>query len=164
MDKSTFENLIAYIPEMRARTKMQENFRKRILANTGKMIKFKYVGDNKKTIVITGRIPSKKNSRNIFVRNGKPISNPSKKYAEWHEQASWELLSQKPPKNIEHCEIEMKFYAPDNRAADLDNRATSVLDLLVDNGVIVDDSWFVVNRLTLIFMGKSDKPRVEINI
>lgn len=115
-------------------------------------------------IIITGRIPSLKNSKVISCRNGRPLVLPSKAYREWHEIASWELVAQKPPRGIEHCEIEIKFYAPDKRHTDLTNKAESLMDLLVDLEVIEDDNWEVVRKLTLEFMGKSDKPRAEITL
>jgi len=71
----------------------------------------------------------------------------------------------RPKKPIDKCKIEMIFYAPDKRKSDLDNKATTILDLFVDNGFIKDDSWFVVEHESLHF-GGIDKlnPRAEIII
>ena len=52
---------------------------------------------------------------------------------------------------------------PDNRRADLTNKAESIMDLLVDCKVIVDDSWQEVPRLLLNCGGVDQKnPRVDI--
>ena len=123
-------------------------------------------------IIIRGRIPSKKNSVVIFVRNGKLFKMPSNKYREWHKDASLQLVGQKPiplamtglPFVKVNC-IELRIFAPDRRASDLTNKAESVMDLLVDNKILADDNWFVVPIVLLTFGGvdKAD-PRVEITI
>lgn len=60
-------------------------------------------------------------------------------------------------------EIQIEFWMPDNRRADLTNKAESVMDLLVDLKIITDDSWQCVPSLTLQSKG-IDKinPRAEI--
>lgn len=115
-------------------------------------------------ITINGRIPSKKNSKQIVCRGRFPMLLSSKAYQAWHETASWELKSQKPPQGIDLCEIHIKLYAPDMHKADLTNKAESIMDLLVDNGVIVDDNWWVVRKITLEFMLKDKNPRAEVFI
>lgn len=121
-------------------------------------------------IIIRGRIPSKKNSVVMFVRNGKLFKMPSNKYREWHKDASEQLKGQYPLAValsgipiVKVQAIELRLFAPDKRAADLTNKAESVMDLLVDNGIIADDNWFVVPIILLTFGGvdKAD-PRVEI--
>jgi Holliday junction resolvase RusA-like endonuclease len=54
---------------------------------------------------------------------------------------------------------------PDNRRTDLSNKAESIMDLLVDNGILEDDCWQIVPILALQGM-KVDKenPRAEIFI
>ena len=113
--------------------------------------------------IIHGRIPSKKNSR-ISTRSGRTY--PSKDYQEWHKEQSLALkIVRKPVKPIERCEIVIIFYAPDKRRADLSNKAESIMDLLVDNGFLVDDNWFVCGCLALIFAGiDRKKPRAEVQI
>ncbi len=116
-------------------------------------------------LILTGRIPSKKNQKIIVCRGKFPQVLPSKKYSEWHDVAMVELMTQKPPKGISNCQIEAKFYFPDNRAADLSNKFESVADLLVDYGVLTDDSWQVMYKVTLASMGvDKEKPRCEITI
>ena len=113
-------------------------------------------------LTIKGRCPSKKNSR-INTRSGRSF--PSKKYKEWHEQASWQLYTQEKPLNVEHCTVELYFHAPDKRRWDLTNKAESIMDLLVDNGILKDDNAHVVSKLTLVNCGFDKKdPRVIIMI
>lgn len=100
------------------------------------------------TLCLTGHVPSKKNSR-LTVRGGRSI--PGKAYAEWHRRAMSELFPQrvgKPTaKNV--VRMEMSFALADNRRRDLDNMASSVLDLLQDAGIIADDCWREIPELTL---------------
>ncbi|MGI9118433.1 MAG: hypothetical protein ACR2IQ_02700 [Minisyncoccia bacterium] len=110
-----------------------------------------------KEITIYGRVPSKKNSR-ITTRSGRSF--PSAKYTEWHKDASLQLIGK--PK-IETDYLEIHFYFPDNRRCDLTNKAESIMDLLVDNGLLEDDSWQVIPNLRLKFEAvDKDNPRCII--
>lgn len=61
--------------------------------------------------------------------------------------------------------IEMKFWFPDRRKADLTNKAESIMDLLVDAGIIEDDNVNVCPRVWLEFCGMDrEAARVEIYI
>jgi Holliday junction resolvase RusA-like endonuclease len=105
-------------------------------------------------IKLTGRIPSKKNSRCLFVRGGKLVNIPSAKYAEWHKQALTQVADvRKDNFLLGQVTVEIDFYAPDKRASDLSNKAESIMDLLVDAGILSDDNWWVVNKLVLNFRG-----------
>ena len=112
------------------------------------------------TIIILGRIPSKKNSR-INTRSGRSF--PSKKYKEWHDDASRQLMQYKK-EYFDDCSINLFFHMPDNRKADITNKAESVMDMLVDNGILKDDCWQVVNELYMYAELDRINPRVEINI
>jgi|SRR5665213_3195249 len=98
-------------------------------------------------ITIPGRTPSKKNSRVCFVRAGKLFNIPSKAYAEWHKAALNMLPSGLILIDIK--EVTLHFYAPDKRGTDLSNKAESIMDLLVDKGIIKDDNWFIIPKLIL---------------
>ena len=114
-------------------------------------------------ITVKGRIPSKKNMRNLFVRGGKLFNIPSKNYKKWHDEASKELPSMPPFNKVSN--IELRFFAPDKRSADLTNKAESILDLLVDNNILEDDNWFLLEKVVLYFMGVDrENPRCEISI
>ncbi len=114
-------------------------------------------------IVLTGRVPSKKNSKRVFCRGKYPTVIPSEKHQEWHKVASVELLQFSNNALKRSKTLRMTFYPPDARKADLTNKAESVMDLLVDNGYLEDDNWFEVSGL-LLMMGGIDNlnPRVEI--
>lgn len=116
-------------------------------------------------LVIRGRIPSKKNQKIIVCRGKYPLLLPSKKYTEWHKEASAQIVDSVPKKPIKNCSIDLVLYAPDKRKADLTNKAESVMDLLVDMGFLEDDNWFVVGNLNLKFGGVDrENPRVVIDI
>lgn len=98
-------------------------------------------------ITITGLTPSKKNSR-INLRNG--MSFPSKKYTEWHKDATRQLIGIEP---IKSTKLEVTFFAGDNRKFDLSNKFESIADLFVDNGLLEDDNWEFLNDIHLKFGG-----------
>lgn len=130
-------------------------------------------------ILVSGRIPSKKNSKNIvllgadgrtkqLIHSGiiRPILLPSNEYLEWqrNKSSSADILKHKD-KEFHKVSITLTFYPPDRRSADLTNKADSIMDLLKDNKICIDDNWFVVPEL-ILRRGPIDKldPRVEILI
>lgn len=118
-------------------------------------------------LTIEGDCPSKKNSRAFGTANGRIMSFPGSKYRQWHRDASKLLMAFK--KNFlpleEVVRIELEFYPQTKRRGDLTNKAESIMDLLVDNGFLKDDTWFVVPEITLKFGGVDpENPRVEIKI
>jgi len=116
-------------------------------------------------LVITGRIPSKKNSKVMSCRGDKPRLFPSAKFKRWHADAMKQLMVQRAKKGIDKCKIELTFFAPDKRIADLTNKAESVMDLLVDDGIITNDSWFMVSEIMLRFGGvDKESPRVIVHV
>lgn len=116
-------------------------------------------------LILSGRIPSKKNSKIMVCRGKRPILLPSEQYAAWQVVSSWELKRQKPEKGVTQCEIVATFFLPDARRTDLSNKWESVGDLLVDNGILVDDNCTVITKLTLVYGGIDKvKPRVNIEI
>lgn len=114
-------------------------------------------------ITITGSVPSKKNSKTFFVRNGRPMILPGKVYRQWHGQASAQLYGIKPIAKV--TGIDIVIFAGDRRRGDLTNKSESVMDLLVDNGIIEDDNWYIVADVHLKFGGvDKENPRAEIYI
>ena len=91
---------------------------------------------------------------------------PSNKYKQWHEQESWNVRSQKPIKGIKRCKITYQFYTNDKRRRDASNLIESINDLLVDNGVLVDDNWFVIEEMHIlpVVYDKDVKPHVDVEI
>lgn len=98
-------------------------------------------------IVINGSTPSKKNSR-INTRSGRSF--PSSKYTAWHKLASEQLAGCNP---FVSDILRIIFVAGDNRKFDLTNKAESIMDLLVDCGLIEDDNYSIIPELTLKFGG-----------
>lgn len=116
-------------------------------------------------MVLYGRVPSKKNSKRRIQRGSHIFMVPSQAHEDWHREQMALLgggySGRKPIEEVDH--ITLTFFAADRRAGDLSNKAESVMDLLVDAGILKDDNWFVVPKLVLN-MGGVDKaqPRVEV--
>lgn len=90
---------------------------------------------------------------------------PSKEHKNWHDGAMLQLLSQKIKLIEEVRSVTITMYAPDRIPGDLSNKAESIMDLLVDRGILKDDNWFVVPELISRFGGVDrDNPRAEISI
>lgn len=117
-----------------------------------------------KVLEVLGRVPSKKNSKKIFVMHGRLIIAPSTEYAKWERDAVKQLAAQaQPGTKLFAGPIMLKIFAPDKRKADMTNKAESIMDLLVVCGHIEDDNWFVVPELRLSFGGvDKENPRIEI--
>ena len=117
-------------------------------------------------LTLTGRIPSKKNSRKMCrnPKSGHRFTMPSDNYKEWHAHAEMELFSQYRNKKISEVqEVQMDFYMPDNIRKDLTNTAESIMDLLVDCKIIEDDNWKVIPRILLDARGVDrENPRVVV--
>lgn len=99
-------------------------------------------------IIINGPVPSKKNSKIMVCRGKVPILLPSSKYTAWHKDALMQLAKAKP---IKSKKIKLTFIAGDNRKFDLTNKAESIMDTLVDAGLLEDDNYEFVNELILSF-------------
>jgi Holliday junction resolvase RusA-like endonuclease len=119
------------------------------------------------TLTINGRIPSKKNSKQIIRMGNRPMLISSKDYIKWEGGAAFELGVQASKFGINlpiiQATVTIEIMFPDLRASDLSNKAESIMDALVRGGVLLDDSWKVVNRLELIAMG-SDKDRAGARV
>lgn len=104
----------------------------------------------KNNITLTGNIPSKKNSKMIVWRGKVPLLLPSANFTKWHKEALKQLTGIKP---IKSNKLSITFFSENNRKWDLSNRAESVMDLLVDAGLIEDDNYTVISDLHLKFGG-----------
>lgn len=125
-----------------------------------------YLGD----YVYRGVVYSKKNSKRI-VRNhatGTYMLLPTAKAHYMEAQMSKQFTEQvkdgKEPTD-DRVHVHINLYRKDNTKRDLDNTATSVLDGMVQGGILQDDNISCVYRLTIDDRGvdKSD-PRVEIKV
>jgi len=113
---------------------------------------------------ILGDIPSKKNSKRMLrnPKTGKMFPAGSKNYLNWKRTAG-NYITHSRFALIERAEVTLTVFPKTRRAADLTNKAESVMDLLVDTAVIKDDNWFIVGDVRLKF-GGVDKvnPRCEV--
>lgn len=114
-------------------------------------------------IILAGRIPSKKNSKRVFRSGGRTVVASSRNHNIWHRKAFFEIKEQKARPMTGPLSVKMTFWLPDNRKSDLTNKAESVMDLLVDAGIIEDDNVKICPKITLEFAGVDTKnARVEI--
>ena len=117
-------------------------------------------------IKLKGNVPSKKNSKRRVQRGAHVFMIPSEAHEKWHKIQMAELQKPRlfvPIARISECCL--TFFHGDRRKNDLSNKAESVMDLLVDAGILEDDNWFVVPRLSLEFGGvDKENPRVVIRI
>jgi len=85
----------------------------------------------------------------------------------WHEDASKQAkLALTGVQTLETIQlIKIVFYPPTMRAYDLTNKAESILDLLVDVGLLKDDNAYIVGRVLLLHGEKdASNPRAEVVI
>lgn len=101
-------------------------------------------------ITIFGNVPSKKNSKIMVCRGRVPILLPSSNYQKWHKDAISQLSG---VDKITTDTITLTFFPESKRSGDLTNKAESIMDTLVDAGLLEDDNWFVVGNLNLRFGG-----------
>lgn len=114
---------------------------------------------------LTGHIVSKKNSKRAFMRNGRQFVLPSLAYADWEKDALRQLTIQKVRPVQSPVSLKMNLWARDNRTSDLENKVSSIQDLLVKAGIIPDDDWKTLPEVSAIYMGLDKKnPRAEVEL
>ena len=115
------------------------------------------------TYLLIGETPSKKNSRIINTKTGRSF--PSKRYAQWHRDAVFQITTQQSEKTIDKpCKIKMTFIHGDLRRRDSDNGSSSILDLLTDTKVIADDNWQIVKKIEIENGYKKNEPCCIVEI
>lgn len=114
-------------------------------------------------ITILGSVPSLKNNKQIYInrKTGRPFITSSNKTKDWNTDALWQLKGV-PPVHEYPVAMYATFYMKDNRRKDLDNALSTVQDILVKAGILIDDSWQYVPRITLTAELDKANPRVEI--
>lgn len=112
-------------------------------------------------LVLDGSVPSKKNSR---INRGDGMSFPSRKYMEWQADTIKQVRMQTRERFFKPVYLELIIYFGTHTRADLDNRLTSILDMLVDAIVIRDDKWQDVPMLAVQAQYRKGKPGAFIRI
>ncbi len=98
-------------------------------------------------------------------RTGKPFPVTAKAVKEWQDDVHKQLTSQYKGCSEGKVTIAYSFFVKDNRRRDLDNMASSCMDALVKAGLISDDSWQIVPKISISCAGiDKDNPRVIIDI
>jgi Holliday junction resolvase RusA-like endonuclease len=112
-------------------------------------------------IILEGNVPSKKNSR---INRGDGMSFPSKRFEQWQNDALKQLRMQTRQRFYVPVSIEVIIYFGTKTRADLDNRLTSILDMLVEAMVLRDDKWQDVPMMQVQAEYRKGKPGAFIRI
>lgn len=112
-------------------------------------------------LTLEGSVPSKKNSR-VRTKSGSYI--PSKAFYDWQKFAVQQVRLQTRERFFEPVSIEVIIYFGTKARADLDNRLTSVLDMLVECLVLRDDKWQDVPRMAVQAEYRKGNPGAFVRI
>lgn len=112
-------------------------------------------------IVLTGSIPSKKNNR---INRGDGKSFASKKFVQWQDAAISTVRQHTRLRFMQPVSIEVIVYFGTDGRADLDNRLTSILDMLVEGAILPDDKWQIIPLIALQAEYRPRKPGAFIRI
>lgn len=119
-----------------------------------------YTTLRKRTYIIPGETPSQKNSQ-TFNRKTKTLFK-SAVFRKWAVEANRQILAQGVPSTpYEQARIVVTFYHSDLRRRDGENALSSIQDLLVKCGVIVDDCWTRIET-PRVYHGLAMEARCEI--
>lgn len=112
-------------------------------------------------LVLEGGIPSKKNSR-VNTRDGRSF--PSHEHTKWQNDALRQVRLQTRERFRGLTQIEIIVYFATLGRADLDNKCTSIYDMLVEGLVLKDDYWETVTRQVHEAAYRPGKPGAFIRI
>lgn len=112
-------------------------------------------------LVLEGSVPSKKNQR---INRGDGVSFPSKKFIQWQDDALKQVRLQTRQRFYVPVAIEVIVYFGTKVRSDLDNRLSSILDMLVEALVLRDDKWQDVPRIAIEAEYRKGKPGAFIRI
>lgn len=86
-------------------------------------------------------LPYPPSANNLFGNNRKTGGRYVRDhYASWRTEAGWALKAQNPQKTTGKVHVSIIAIKPDKAKRDIDNIAKALNDLLVEHGVIEDDS------------------------
>jgi Holliday junction resolvase RusA-like endonuclease len=112
-------------------------------------------------LVLEGSVPSKKNQR---INRGDGKSFPSKKFVDWQVDALKQVRVQTRHRFYTPVSIEVIVYFATKTRSDLDNRLSSLLDMLVEALVLRDDKWQDVPRIAIEAEYRKGKPGAFIRL
>lgn len=114
-------------------------------------------------LTVHGETPAKKNSK-IITCNHRIIS--SNRYRQWHQGATAEIMTQcRVDTPIDYQVIvRLFFYHGDLRRRDSDNGTSSILDLLTDCRILLDDNWNIVKFIEVRNYYDKNNARCDIEI
>lgn len=112
-------------------------------------------------LTLEGSVASKKNSR---INRGDGMSFPSKKFMQWQNDALKQCRMQTRQRFYVPVGIEVIIYFGTRIRADLDNRLTSILDMLVEALVLPDDKWQDVPRIAVQAEYRKGQPGAFIRL
>lgn len=112
-------------------------------------------------LILEGSVPSKKNSR-VRTSHGSYI--PNRKFYDWQNDALKQVRAQCRQSHLSGVSVEVIIYFGTNIRADLDNRLTSILDMLVEGMILRDDKWQDVPRMAVQAEYRKGKPGAFIRI
>lgn len=110
---------------------------------------------------LAGNIPAKKNSR---INRGDGMSFPSRDFENWQKTALQNVRLQTRTTFDSPVSLECIIYFATDARADLDNRVTSILDMLVKAGVLLDDKWQQVPIMTVQAEYRPKRPGAFIRL
>lgn len=118
-------------------------------------------------------IPSKKNQQQAMVSKstGMAFLKHSDQYIRWKKLTApfWEAQAWKAAQMgirlpVVRCKTSIIFYFHDDKDRDCTNKAESIMDALVECGILADDNFKVAGDLSLKGFLCRNKPRCEIYI
>lgn len=112
-------------------------------------------------LTLNGNVPSKKNSR-VRTRSGSYI--PSKAFYDWQDDAMQQIRLQTRERFFKPVAVEVLVYFGTKTRADLDNRLTSILDMLVECLILRDDKWQDVPQMTVQAEYRKRQPGALVRI
>jgi hypothetical protein len=118
-----------------------------------------------------GNTPSKKNQKRIVRRkNGTPFITDSSEHRKWHNAAVVLMGLQRSRHTsvrfpIPRCsQVLALLYYQDHRRRDSSNTFESIMDLLVDAGVLADDCWAITGPTAQFPQLRKDRPGWEVQL
>lgn len=118
-----------------------------------------------------GNTPSKKNQKQIFKgKNGRPFISASSEHKAWHKAAAVLMAFQRSRHTgvrfpLPRCsKVIAILYYEDRRRRDSSNTFESIMDLLVDAGIIEDDNWLLTGPTGQFPQLRPGRPGWEIQL